>query len=128
MKRMTGTLGACLQHATTLCTSRTREEQAEAAVTVRCQLQGQLVTGLYLVPGESEGITLKRLGEAISIQARINPSPLEQRPAILEYDETRVGLREGDRRIMGILSFEGESEPVALFYCLDDEAKEPRQQ
>ena len=128
MKHMTGTLGTCLQQATALCSGRTQEERASAAVDVRCQLQGQLVTGLYLVPGETEGITLKRLGEAISTQARISPSPLEQQPAILEYDETRVGRHEGNRRIVGILSLKGETEPVALLYRPDSQAAEPQQQ
>src|SRR5438067_2223762 len=128
MKHITGTLSTCLHHATVLCSERPQEERSAAAVTMRCQLQGPLVTGLYLVPGETEGITLKRLGEAISTQARISPSPLEQQPAILEYDETRVGQAWGDHRIMGILSLKGETEPVALLYYLDDEAKEPQQQ
>lgn len=128
MKRITGTLGTCLQQATDLCSVRTREEPASAASAVRCQLQGDLVTGLYLVPGEAEGMTLKRLGEAITTQARISPTPLEQQPAILEYDETGVGQVLNARRIIGTLSLRGEAQPVALLYYLDDEAAEPQQQ
>ena len=128
MKRITGTVDTCLQQAKDLCWDSTSEAHTPATRAVRCQLQGKLVSGLYLVPGETEGITLKRLGEAMSTQARISSSPLEQQLAILEYDETGVGLLQGDRRIMGILSLSGEPEPVALLYCLDDEAREPAQQ
>jgi len=128
MKRITGTVDTCLQQAKDLCWDSRSEAHTPATRAVRCQLQGKLVSGLYLIPGETEGITLKRLGEAMSTQARISSSPLEQQLAILEYDETGVGLRQGDRRIMGILSLTGEPEPVALLYCLDDEAREPQQQ
>ena len=128
MKRITGTLGSCLQQATAVCSERLHEEKSVAAVTVRCQLQGLLVTGLYLVPGETEGITLKRLGEAVSTQARISPCPLEQQPALLDYDDTSLGQTSGNRRILGTLSLTGEKEPVALLYWLYDEAREPQQQ
>jgi hypothetical protein len=128
MKRITGTLGSCLQQATDVCSQQLHEEKSVAALSVRCQLQGPLVTGLYLVPGETEGITLKRLGEAISTQARISPCPLEQQPALLDYDDTSLGQQLGNRRLLGTLSLAGENEPVALLYWLYDEAKEPRQQ
>jgi hypothetical protein len=128
MKRITGTLGSCLQQATALCSEHLQEEKSVAALNVRCQLQGPLVTGLYLVPGETEGITLKRLGEAISTQARISPCPLEQQSALLDYDDTSLGQQLGNRRLLGTLSLAGENEPVALLYWLDDQAKEPRQQ
>ena len=128
MKRITGTLDTCLQQARDLCSPSTYEAGTSAARAVRCQLQGQLVTGLYLVPGETEGMTLKRLWEAISTQDRVSPSPLQQHLAILEYDETGTGQVQGDRRVMGTLSLLGEAEPVALFYCLDQEAAEPQQQ
>jgi hypothetical protein len=98
------------------------------SITVRCQLQGPLVTGLYLVPGETEGITLKRLGEAISTQARISPCPLEQQPALLDYDDTSLGQTSGNRRMLGTLSLTGENEPVALLYWLYDQTREPQQQ
>jgi hypothetical protein len=91
-------------------------------------VQGKLVTGLFLFPGETRGITLERLGEAITTQARINPSPLEQHPATLEYDETGIGHLVNDRRVVGVLSLEDETEPVALFYCAEREAAEPKQQ
>jgi len=128
MKRITGTLGSCLQQATALCSEHLHEDKSVAALTVRCQLQGPLVTGLYLVPGETEGITLKRLGEAISTQARISPCPLEQQPALLDYDDTSPGQPLGNRRFLGTLSLTGENEPVALLYWLYDQAKEPQQQ
>ena len=128
MKRITGTLGSCLQQATAVYSEQLHEEKSVAAVTVRCQLQGPLVTGLYLVPGETEGITLKRLGEAVSTQARISPCPLEQQSALLDYDDTSLGQPSGNRRILGTLSLTGENEPVALLYWLYDEAKEPQQQ
>jgi hypothetical protein len=128
MKRITGTLGSCLQQATGVCSQQLQEEKSVAALSVRCQLQGPLVTGLYLVPGETEGITLKRLGEAISTQARISPCPLEQQSALLDYDDTSLGQQLGNRRLLGTLSLAGENEPVALLYWLDDQAKEPRQQ
>ena len=128
MKRITGTLGSCLQQATTVCSEQLHEEKSVAAVTVRCQLQGPLVTGLYLVPGETEGITLKRLGEAISTQARISPCPLEQQPALLDYDDTNLGQTSDNRRILGTLSLTGENQPVALLYWLYDQTREPRQQ
>lgn len=128
MKRITGTLGSCLQQATAVCSEHLHEERSIAALTVRCQLQGPLVTGLYLVPGETEGITLKRLGEAVSTQARISPCPLEQQPALLDYDDTGLGQQLGNRRLLGTLSLAGENEPVALLYWLDDQTKEPRQQ
>ncbi len=128
MKRITGTLGSCLQQATALCSEQLHEERSAAALAVRCQLQGPLVTGLYLVPGETEGITLKRLGEAISTQARISPTPLEQQPALLDYDDLSLGQLSGNRRILGTLSLAGENQPVALLYWLDDQAREPRQQ
>jgi hypothetical protein len=111
-----------------VCSQQLHEEKSVAALSVRCQLQGPLVTGLYLVPGETEGITLKRLGEAISTQARISPCPLEQQPALLDYDDTSLGQQLGNRRLLGTLSLAGENEPVALLYWLYDEAKEPRQQ
>src|SRR5438045_1426326 len=103
MKRITGTLGSCLQQATALCSEQLHEEKSVAAVTVRCQLQGPLVTGLYLVPGETEGITLKRLGEAVSTQARISPCPLEQQPALLAYDDTSVEPIPDKRRLLATL-------------------------
>ena len=128
MKRITGTLGSCLQQASTVCSEHLHEEKSVAAVTVRCQLQGPLVTGLYLVPGETEGITLKRLGEAISTQARISPCPLEEQPALLDYDDTSLGQPSGNRRMLGTLSLTGANEPVALLYWLDDQTREPQQQ
>ena len=128
MKHTTGTLGSCLQQATAVCSEQLHEEQSVAALTVRCQLQGPLVTGLYLVPGETEGITLKRLGEAVSTQARISPCPLEQQPALLDYDDTSLGQTSGNRRILGTLYLTGENEPVVLLYWLDDQTKEPLQQ
>ena len=127
MKRITGTLGSCLQQATVVCGEQLHEEQSVAALSVRCQLQGPLVRGLYLVPGETEGITLKRLGEAISTQARISPCPLEQQPALLDYDDTSLGQSSGNRRLLGTLSLTGENEPVALLYWLDDQTREPQQ-
>ena len=128
MKRITGTLGSCLQQATVVCSEHLHEEKSIAAVTVRCQLQGPLVTGLYLVPGETEGITLKRLGEAISTQARISPCPLEEQSALLDYDDTSLGQPSGNRRMLGTLSLTGANEPVALLYWLDDQTREPQQQ
>lgn len=127
MKHITGTLSTCVRQAADLWSSTTRKGLAPATTDVRCQLQGKLMQGLYLVPGETEGMTLKRLGEAISTQARVNPSPLEQQPTILEYDETGVGQTINDRQVLGTLSFIGEADPVALLYYVDREAAEKQQ-
>jgi hypothetical protein len=127
MKRITGTLSTCVRQAADLWSSTNREELIPVNADIRCQLQGKLMKGLYLVPGETEAMTLKRLGEAISTQARVKPSPLEQQPTILEYDETGVGQVINDRRVLGTFSFIGEADPVALLYYVDREAAEKQQ-
>lgn len=117
MKRKTGPLATCIQQAADLYGSGKPDERG--AFPVRCFLQGKLLTGLYLVPGEATEMTLQRLGEAVSTQARISATPLGQQPAILDYDETGAGTLIHDRWAIGTLSFVGESDPAVLLYRPD---------
>ena len=114
MKRKTGPLVTCIQQAADLYSSGKPDERG--VFPVRCFLQGKLLTGLFLVPGEATEMTLQRLGEAVSTQARISSSPLGQQPAILEYDETGVGTLIDDRWAVGTLCFEGETDPAVFLY------------
>jgi hypothetical protein len=114
MKRVEGTLLQCVQQATKLEGLRTKEEQV--ASPVLCRLQGSLLTILYLMPGESEGILLKDLGQAISNQAKVSSAPVAQEPAFLEYDETLLGELDDDQLILGKLYLRTQSQPVAFIY------------
>jgi hypothetical protein len=126
MKRKTGSLAACIQQAAALYGSGKPDERI--VFPVRCQLQGKLLTGLYLMPGEAEAMTLQRLEEAVSTQARISSSPLEQQPAILEYDETRAGTILDDRWVVGTLCFAGETDPAVVLYRPDPYTAQVQQQ
>ena len=117
MKRKTGPLATCIQQAADLYGSGKPDEQR--VFPVRCFLQGKLLTDLYLVPGEATEMTLQRLGEAVSTQARISSSPLGQQSAILEYDETGVGTLIDDRWAVGTLCFKGETDPAVFLYRPD---------
>ena len=117
MKRKTGPLATCIQRAADLYGSGKPDERG--VFPVRCFLQGKLLTGLFLVPGEATEMTLQRLGEAVSTQARISSSPLGQQSAILEYDETGVGTLIDDRWAVGTLCFKGETDPAVFLYRPD---------
>ncbi len=117
MKRKTGPLAACIKQAADLYGSGKPDQRG--AFPVRCLLQGKLLTGLSLLPGEATGMTLRRLGEAVSVQARSSSYPLGQQSANLEYDETEGGTVINDRRVVGTLCFEGETDPAVLLYRLD---------
>ena len=117
MKRKTGPLAACIRQAADLYGSGKPDERE--VFPVRCFLQGKLLTGLFLVPGEATEMTLQRLGEAVSTQARISSSPLGQQSAILEYDETGVGTLIDDRWAVGTLCFKGETDPAVFLYRPD---------
>ena len=117
MKRKTGPLVTCIQQAADLYSSGKPDERG--VFPVRCFLQGKLLTGLFLVPGEATEMTLQRLGEAVSTQARISSSPLGQQSAILEYDETGVGTLIDDRWAVGTLCFKGETDPAVFLYRPD---------
>jgi hypothetical protein len=117
MKRKTGPLATCIQQAADLYGSGKPDERE--VFPVRCFLQGKLLTGLFLVPGEATEMTLQRLGEAVSTQARISSSPLGQQSAILEYDETGVGTLIDDRWAVGTLCFKGETDPAVFLYRPD---------
>jgi hypothetical protein len=126
MKRITGPLDACIRQAADLYGSGKPQEGARFPV--RCHLQGKLLTGLYLVPGEAEGMTLQGLGEAVSTQGRISPCPLGEQLTILECDETGGGRVITDRWVVGTLCFEGDTDPVALLYRPDPHTAHTRQQ
>jgi 5-methylcytosine-specific restriction endonuclease McrBC GTP-binding regulatory subunit McrB len=126
MKRKTGPLVACIKQAADPYSSRKPDERVGSPV--RCLLQGKLLTGLYLMPGEATEMTLQRFGEAVSVQARISPSPLEQRSAILEYDETGAGTVINDRQVVGTLCLEGETEPAVFIYRPDPHTPQVQQQ
>ncbi len=126
MKRKTGPLAACFQQATNIYGSGKPDERV--VFPVRCQLQGKLLTGLHLMPGEATGMTLQRLGEALSVQARISPFPLVQQSAILEYDETGAGTVINDQRVVGTLRFEGETDPTVFLYRPDPRTAQVQQQ
>jgi len=117
MKRKTGPLVTCIQQAADLYSSGKPDERG--VFPVRCFLQGKLLTGLFLVPGEATEMTLQRLGEAVSVQGRISSSPLGQQPAILEYDETGAGTLIDDRWAVGTLCFKGETDPAVFLYRPD---------
>ena len=117
MKRKTGPLATCIQQPADLYGSGKPDERE--VFPVRCFLQGKLLTGLFLVPGEATEMTLQRLGEAVSTQARISSSPLGQQSAILEYDETGVGTLIDDRWAVGTLCFKGETDPAVFLYRPD---------
>ena len=117
MKRQTGPLATCIRQAADLYGSGKPDERG--VFPVRCFLQGKLLTGLFLVPGEATEMTLQRLGEAVSTQARISSAPLGQQPAILEYDETGVGTLIDDRWAVGTLCFKGETDPAVFLYRPD---------
>jgi hypothetical protein len=126
MKSKTGPLAACIQQAADLYSSGKPDERE--VFPVRCLLQGKLLTGLYLVPGEATGMTLHRLGEAVSAQAQISSFPLGQRPAILEYDETGAGTIINDRWVVGTLCFERETDPLVFLYRSDPHSAQVQQQ
>ena len=126
MKRKTGPLVTCIQQAADLYGSGKPDERG--VFPVRCFLQGKLLTGLYLIPGEATEMTLQRLGEAVNTQARISAAPLGQQPAILEYDETGAGTLIDDRWAVGTLSFVGESDPAVLLYRPDQPTAQLQQQ
>ena len=126
MKRKTGPLVTCIQQAADLYSSGKPDERG--VFPVRCFLQGKLLTGLFLVPGEATEMTLQRLGEAVSAQGRISSSPLGQQPAILEYDETGAGTLIDDRWAVGTLSFVGETEPAVFLYRPDPFTAQVQQQ
>ena len=69
-------------------------------------------------------MTLKRLGEAITQQARISQVPVAHKSALLEYDDARDGEALDDRRTFGKLYLVCTNEPVALIYQLDLEQDE----
>ena len=117
MKRKTGPLATCIKQAADLYGSGKPDKRE--IFPVRCLLQGKLLTGLSLMPGEATGMTLQRLGEAVSVQARISSYPLGQQSANLEYDETEGGMVINDRRVVGRLCFEGETDPAVLLYRPD---------
>ncbi len=126
MKRKTGPLAACIKQAADLYSSGKPDERV--VFPVRCQLQGKLLTGLYLMPGEATGMTLQRLGEAVSAQARISPFPLGQQSAILEYNETGAGTVINDRWVVGTLCFEGETDLAVFLYRPDPHTAQVQQQ
>src|SRR5436309_10802114 len=95
MKRQTGPLATCIRQAADLYGSGKPDERE--VFPVRCFLQGKLLTGLFLVPGEATEMNLQRLGEGVNTQARISFSPLGQPSALLEYDETGGGTIIHDR-------------------------------
>ena len=126
MKRQTGPLATCIRQAADLYGSGKPDERR--VFPVRCFLQGKLLTDLYLIAGEATEMTLQRLGEAVSTQARISAAPLGQQPAILEYDETGAGTLIDDRWAVGTLSFVGESDPAVLLYRPDQLTAQVQQQ
>jgi len=126
MKRQTGPLATCIRQAADLYGSGKPDERG--VFPVRCFLQGKLLTGLYLIPGEATEMTLQRLGEAVNTQARISAAPLGQQPAILEYDETGAGTLIDDRWAIGTLSFVGETEPAVFLYRPDPLTAQVQQQ
>jgi hypothetical protein len=126
MKRQTGPLATCIKQAADLYGSEKSDKRE--GVSVRCLLQGKLLTGLYLMPGEAAGMSLKRLGEALSIQARISPYPLGQQSATFEYDETGVGTVINDQRVVGTLCLEGETNPALVLYRPDPQTARVQQQ
>jgi hypothetical protein len=117
MKQVRGTLLECVKQAADICHLRTQEEQG--TIEFYCRIRYPLLTGLYLNPGESEQMTLKRLGEAIIQQARVSSVPVGHQSALLEYGDAWVGEALDDRRIFGKVYLVGASEPVALIYQLD---------
>jgi hypothetical protein len=126
MKHKTGPLAACIKQAADLYGSGKPDERV--VFPVRCLLQGKLLTGLYLMPGEATEMTLQRLGEAVSTQGRISSCPLGQQSANLKYDETGAGTVINDRRVVGTLCFEGESDPAVFLYRPDPHTAQVQQQ
>jgi hypothetical protein len=117
MKQVRGTLHECVQKTADICTLRTQEEQG--TIQFYCRIRYPLLTSLYLNPVESEQMTLKRLGEAITQQARVSQVPVAHTSALLEYDDAWDGEALDDQRTFGKLYLVGTSEPVALIYLLD---------
>ena len=117
MKQVRGTLLECVKQAADICHLRTQEEQE--TIQFYCRIRYPLLTSLYLNPGESEQMTLKRLGEAITQQARVSQVPVAHTSALLEYDDAQDGEALDDQRTFGKLYLAGTREPVALIYQLD---------
>ena len=117
MKQTKGTLLECVKKAADIYLLRTRQEQGTTQF--YCLIRDPLLKGLYLNPGESERMTLKRLGEAITQQAQVSQAPVGYKSALLEYDDAWAGEAFDDRWVFGKLYLTGTSEPVALIYQLD---------
>lgn len=117
MKQVKGTLLECTQQAVAIFRLRTVQDQKHRPF--HCQIKGPLLTDLYLAPGETEDMTLNRLGQAISRQARISQSPVGDQPALLEYDAMGIGETADEEPIFGKLYLVGTSEPVVLISRLE---------
>ena len=117
MKQIKGTLLECVKKAADIYQLKTQEKQGTSHF--YCLVRYPLLTGLYLHPGESEQMSLKRLGEAITQQGQVSQAPVGHEPALLEYDDTWVGEALDDWRVFSKLYLVGTSEPVAFIYRLD---------
>jgi hypothetical protein len=117
MTQLKGTFLECVQKAVAMYRLRTEQDGKHRAF--HCQIKGPLLTSLYLTPGETEDMTLNRLGEAISNQARISQAPVGDQPAFLEYDKAWIGEDTDDYQVFGKLYLVGVSEPVVLIYRLE---------
>lgn len=114
MKQVKGTLLECLHQAAAIFRLRTMLDQKHREF--NCQIKEPLLTDLYLAPGETEGLTLTHLGQAISMQSRVSQVPVGDQSALLEYDTMGIGesADEEEEEVFGKLYLVSTSEPVVL--------------